>query len=121
MTLCEYLKALQTKKVAVIGIGISNIPLIRMLCEAGVSVTACDRKNRDALGKLADELTSLGCSLKLGDNYLDGLNADVVFRTPGLHPRYLAEIQREGCTITSEMEVFFDVCPCPIIAVTGSD
>ena len=121
MTLSEYLKELQTKTVAVIGIGISNVPLIRMLCEAGVSVTACDRKDRTALGELADELVSLGCKLRLGEKYLEALEADVVFRTPGLHPRYLAEIQSKGSTVTSEMEVFFDVCPCPIIAVTGSD
>jgi len=46
---------------------------------------------------------------------------DVIFRTPGLHPRYLEEAIQRGSVVTSEMEVFFEVCPCPIIGITGSD
>ena len=121
MTLQEYLMSLQGKRCAVIGIGVSNTPLIRLLRGAGIDVTACDRKDRAALGALADELEALGCTLQLGENYLQGLDQDVVFRTPGLHPRFLREAGERGCCLTSEMEVFFDVCPCPIIAVTGSD
>ena len=121
MTLSNYLENLKNKTVAVIGIGVSNVPLIRLLCGAGISVTACDKKDRTALGNIADELESIGCRLRLGENYLDGLCEDVVFRTPGLHPKYLEDAKKRGSTITSEMEVFFDVCPCPIIAVTGSD
>lgn len=121
MTLTNYLETLKNKSVAVIGIGVSNVPLIRLLCGAGISVTACDKKDRTALGVIADELEALGCRFRLGENYLEGLSEDVIFRTPGLHPRYLADAKSRGSIITSEMEVFFDVCPCPIIAVTGSD
>ncbi len=121
MTLKRYLDTLKDKRVAVIGIGVSNVPLIRLLCGAGISVTACDRKDRTSLGSLADELESLGCVLRLGENYLADLNEDVIFRTPGLHPRYLENAKQRGSVITSEMEVFFDVCPCPIFAITGSD
>lgn len=121
MTLKEYLCTLRGKRVAVTGIGVSNQPLLRLLLEAGVDVTACDRKERAGLGALAEELEAAGCTLKLGPDYLEGLDHDVIFRTPGLHPRYLAEAQERGSVITSEMEVFFDVCPCPILAVTGSD
>ena len=121
MTLINYLDSLKNKSVAVIGIGVSNVPLIRLLCGAGISVTACDKKERAALGPIADELEAMGCRFRLGENYLDGLSEDVIFRTPGLHPRYLADAKDRGSIITSEMEVFFDVCPCPIIAVTGSD
>mgnify|MGYP007025198494 CR=1 FL=1 len=46
---------------------------------------------------------------------------DVIFRTPGLHPRFLEEARARGGVLTSEMEVFFQVCPCPILGVTGSD
>ena len=68
-------------------------------------------------------LERAGCTLRTGDDYLDGVEADIVFRTPGMHPgnpaiRALAD---RGAEITSEMEVFFEVCPCQIIAVTGSD
>ncbi len=121
MKLSAYLETLQGNSVAVIGIGISNLPLIRLLRAAEISVTACDKKNRTALGDIAEELEHLGCTLRLGEDYLNGLCEDVIFRTPGLHPRYLEEARQRGSIITSEMEVFFAVCPCPIIAITGSD
>ena len=121
MTLEEYLGTLAGKTVAVIGVGVSNTPLIRLLRGAGITVTACDKKDREALGSLAEELEAIGCALRLGPDYLEDLQADVIFRTPGLHPKYLEAARRRGSQITSEMEVFFQVCPCPIIAVTGSD
>lgn len=121
MTLNEYLNTLRGKSVAVIGIGVSNVPLIRLLRAAGIAVTACDRKKYEDLGSIAGELEALGCKLRLGEDYLKGLREDVIFRTPGLHPRYLEEAVRQGSAVTSEMEVFFEVCPCPIIGITGSD
>ena len=121
MTLKDYLKSLRGKHVAVTGIGVSNRPLLRLLLDAGIDVTACDRKGREALGGLAEELEADGCKLRLGEGYLEGLDHDVIFRTPGLHPRFLEAAKARGSVITSEMEVFFDVCPCPILAVTGSD
>lgn len=121
MTLQDYLETLKNKRVAVIGVGVSNQPLLTLLLKAGVDVTACDKKDRAALGTLAEDLEKSGCKLRLGPDYLDGLDYDVIFRTPGLHPRFLEEARSHGSVITSEMEVFFNVCPCPILAVTGSD
>lgn len=121
MTIQAYLAALRDKTVAVIGAGVSNTPLIRLLRQSGVAVTVCDRKNREALGPLAEELEGMGCALRLGEDYLAGLTEDVIFRTPGLHPRYLEEAKRRGSVVTSEMEAFFEVCPCPVVGVTGSD
>ena len=123
MTLQEYLDTLKGKTVAVIGIGVSNTPLLRMLLRAGIDVTACDKRRREDLGELAEELESLGARLQLGEDYLKGLRQDVIFRTPGLRPDVpeLLEAMAQGSTLSSEMEVFFEVCPCPIIAVTGSD
>ena len=108
---------------AVIGIGVSNRPLIELLAARGISVTARDRQQRQALGDYAGHLEAMGCRLCLGEEYLDGLNEDVIFRTPGMRPDVpeLAAAVARGSTLTSEMEVFFEVCPCPIIAVTGSD
>jgi len=123
LTLQSYLDSLRGKRVAVIGIGVSNTPLIRTLCHAGIDVTACDKNDRDAFGTLAEELEGLGATLKLGETYLDGLDQDIIFRSPGIRPDippFLAAIER-GSKLTSEMEVFFRVCPCKIIAVTGSD
>ena len=122
-TIQEYLASLRGKRVAVLGIGVSNTPLIKMLLRADVEVTACDKRQREDFGGQAEELESLGAELRLGPDYLDGLDHDVIFRTPGLRPDVpqLLAARERGSTITSEMEVFFQVCPCPIIAVTGSD
>ena len=123
MTLQEYLNSLKDKTVAVIGIGVSNTPLLRMLLCSGITVTACDKRQRGELGELADELEQGGAKLQLGADYLEGLDQDVIFRTPGMRPDVpqLLAAREKGSIITSEMEVFFDVCPCSIIAVTGSD
>ena len=86
MTLQEYLTSLRHKTVAVIGIGVSNTPLLRRLLAEGIAVTACDRSSREKLGPLADELEAAGATLHLGEGYLDGLTQDVIFRTPGLRP-----------------------------------
>ena len=83
MTLQEYLTSLRHKTVAVIGIGVSNTPLLRRLLAEGIAVTACDRSSREKLGPLADELEAAGATLHLGEGYLDGLTQDVIFRTPG--------------------------------------
>ena len=119
----EYLSSLQNKTVAVIGIGVSNRPLIELLLSREIAVTACDKKDRAALGPLAEGLEGKGCRLQLGPDYLKDLTEDIIFRTPGMRPdlpELTAAVER-GSELTSEMEVFFQVCPCPIIAVTGSD
>ncbi len=123
MTIQEYLASLRGKTAAVLGIGVSNTPLIELLCRSGVHVTACDKKSRAELGERAEQLEALGAQLRLGEGYLDALRADVIFRTPGLRPDVpaLLKAKAHGSVVTSEMEVFFEVCPCPIIGVTGSD
>lgn len=123
MNLTEYLASLRGSTVTVIGIGVSNTPLIEMLCKSGNRVVACDLKSREALGETAERLESLGAVLKLGKDYLKDLEPGVIFRTPGMRPDLpeLTEAVERGAVLTSEMEIFFEVCPCPIIAVTGSD
>ena len=118
-----YLASLQNKTVAVIGIGVSNQPLLRLLLSRGISVTACDKKSREALGVVAEQLEAMGCCLRLGEDYLKDLTEDMIFRTPGMRPDLpeLTEAVARGSVLTSEMEVFLEVCPCPIVAVTGSD
>ncbi len=123
MTIQEYLDSIRDKKVYVFGIGVSNIPLIKMLRAHGIAVTACDKNTREGLGKTAEELEALGVKLHLGEGYMDGIDADLIFRSPGIRPdvpAFEAAVAR-GAKVTSEMEVFFDVCPCKKIAVTGSD
>ena len=119
----QYFTSLKDKKVAVLGLGVSNQPLVRLLLQYGCDVTGCDRTPREKLEESVLELERLGCKLSLGDTYLDNIDADVVFRTPGMHPGNpaLEALRRRGAEVTSEMEVFFEVCPCRIFAVTGSD
>lgn len=123
-TIAEYLASLEGKSVAVIGMGVSNTPLIRMLLRAGVKVTVCDKAAREQIAERADELESLGAKFQLGPDYLEKLSRfDVIFRTPGLSPNHpsVKEAVEKGSVLTSEMELFFRLCPCKIIAVTGSD
>ncbi len=122
--IAEYLESLQTRSVAVIGMGVSNMPLIRMLLRDGLKVTVCDKVPRARVEQQAAELESLGGKLQLGPDYLAKIHKfDLIFRTPGLSPNTpeLKKAAEKGCRITSEMELFFQLCPCKIIGVTGSD
>ena len=123
MTLQEYVDSLKGKRIAVLGIGISNTPLLRLLLDNGCDVTACDKRSLEDLGSLGQELLKKGCRLQLGEDYLENLDQDLIFRTPGLMPfdPHLEASKEKGAEITSEMEVFLRLCPCRIIAVTGSD
>ena len=116
----RYFTSLKDQKIAVLGLGVSNRPLVKLLLEFGCDVTGCDRTPAD---KVDAEVLELGCKLSLGDGYLEGVEADVLFRTPGMHPGHPAirALAERGTQVTSEMEVFFRVCPCHLIAVTGSD
>jgi UDP-N-acetylmuramoylalanine--D-glutamate ligase len=119
----QYFYSLKGKRIAVFGLGVSNRPLVRLLLEFGCDVVGCDRTPREKIDAEVLELEKAGCKLSLGDTYLDDLQADLVFRTPGMHPGNpaLENLRAAGAEVTSEMEVFFEVCPCKILAVTGSD
>ncbi len=120
-TLSEFLSWVKGRRIDVIGIGVSNLPLIKKLAQNGAVVFAHDR--REELGETGNELKKMGVELILGENYLGSLDGEMVFKTPGLRfdvPELLAASER-GAVITSEMELFFDVCPAHIFAVTGSD
>ena len=123
MTFDGYFENLRGKKIAVMGLGVSNRPLVKLLLSYGCNVTGCDRTPREKLDNEVLELEKAGCSLRLGDTYLQNVEADIVFRTPGMHPNNpaLVDLRAKGAKITSEMEVFFELCPCHTIAVTGSD
>ena len=111
------------KKIAVLGLGISNIPLIDFLLKFDVSITAFDKREKDQLGKVYDDLKKSGIEVVTGENYLNYLNHDIIFKTPGMRPDIpqLNAAKEKGSMITSEMELFFELCPAQIIGVTGSD
>ena len=118
-----YFSSLRGKRIAVLGLGVSNRPLVRLLLEFGCDVLGCDRTPREKLDAEVLQLEEMGCKLSVGDSYLDGVEADILFRTPGMHPGHPAieALRSRGARVTSEMEVFFEVCPCTLLAVTGSD
>lgn len=122
-TFAHYFESLRGKRIVVLGLGVSNRPLVRLLLEFGCQVTGCDKTPREKLDEELLELERLGCQLHVGDGYLDDLEADVVFRTPGMHPGNpaICRLREQGALITSEMDVFFHVAPCNLIGVTGSD
>ena len=119
----SYFTSLQGKHIVVLGLGVSNRPLVRLLLRYGCEVTGCDKTPYEKLDQEVLELERLGCRLQTGDAYLENLSADIVFRTPGMHPGNpaIVKLAENGAEVTSEMEVFFELCPCTILAVTGSD
>ena len=123
MTAKEFYSTLFGKTVSFIGVGRTNLPLIEKFLQHGASVSVRDRREADTLGADGDYLKSLGVTLICGEDYLENITEDILFRTPGV-PYLLPQIQaakENGTAVTSEMEVFFDLCPCKMYAVTGSD
>lgn len=125
MTIQEWKKQIQGCETAVIGIGVSNLPLIRVLCSAGAKVYAHDKRTAEQMPEVSAELEELGVTMVLGADYLERIadTVTVIYKTPGLRcdcPALKTAAER-GVKITSEMELFFELCPAPIIAVTGSD
>ncbi len=120
----EFKDFIKNKNTAVVGIGVSNIPLINFLLELGAEVTAFDKKTQEQLGDTAQELRSKGVNLVLGESYLEKLQGyEVIFKSPSFridNPAFQKEKER-GAYITSEMEEFVRYCPSKIFAVTGSD
>ena len=118
-----FFAALRGRRVTFCGIARSHMPLIRLFKEKGAIVSARDRRALEELGENGKELTALGVPMVLGEDYLQNLTEDVIFRTPGMkyHLPELAQARARGQAVTSELEVFFDLCPCKIYAVTGSD
>jgi len=116
---------IKDKKVAFIGTGVSHIELIKLFLKKKIKIVVCDKKNKEDFDiDLYNELALNGAEFSLGENYLDAIySCDIIFRTPGMYYNNpaLKKARDMGIVVTSEMEVFFDVCPCKIYAVTGSD
>lgn len=123
ITVNNFFENIKGKTVAFIGIGTSNLPLIKLFSDKGANVIACDRKDFESLGENGIKAKEYGAELILGERYLSDIKADIVFRSPGtpFYKEELVNLRNSGVVLTSEMEVFFDLCPCNTIAVTGSD
>lgn len=120
----EFKSFINGKNAAVVGVGISNRPLINFLLSLGAEVTAFDEKDENKLGMIAEELRKNGAELVLGENYMEKLTGfDIIFKTPSMRidNPYLVKEKERGAYITSEMEEFVKYCPAKIFGVTGSD
>ncbi len=118
-------KTMIGKKVAVLGIGVSNLPALDFLATCGCLITACDMKEEENVPKeILSKVKSLCDSWHFGADYLDYLaGQDIILKSPGINPSHprIEEARERGTEITSEMEIFMALCPCKMIAVTGSD
>ncbi|MBO5397884.1 MAG: UDP-N-acetylmuramoyl-L-alanine--D-glutamate ligase [Clostridia bacterium] len=123
--LIEFNTYLKGRSVALIGLGISNIPLIDYLHDVGAIVTIFERKEAEYIDKyVIDKIVNYGMECYFGEDYLDELDEfDVIFRSPSLLPTNsdLMREARRGAIITTEVEMFIELCPCKVIGVTGSD
>jgi len=120
----EFKRFIKGKNVAVVGIGVSNIPLIEFLIDLGAKVTAFDKKNIEKLKEVVDKYQCKGVKFELGEEYLSNLHGfDVIFKTPSMRidGKELTIAKNEGAYITSEMEEFVRYCPAKVYGITGSD
>ncbi len=121
----EFNAYIKFRKVAIIGLGVSNLPLLKYMYENKARVTVFDEKNIEAIPKKTmDAITAYGFKFYLGKNCLSNLKGfDIIFRSPSCLPTRF-ELQQEearGAIVTSEIEILMKMCPCKIIGVTGSD
>ncbi len=118
-------KTMIGKKVSVVGIGISNLPALEFLNKCGAIITACDKRNEcDMDEEIVEKVNSLCEYTHFGEDYLDHFEGqDIILKAPGVNPalKQIAKAKQDGIEITSEMEIFMSLCPCKMIAVTGSD
>lgn len=121
----EFNQYLFHRKIAIIGLGVSNIPLIDYFHEYKAYVTVFDNRSIDEIPKeVMDKITEYGMEFSFGHNNLEKLvGFDIIFRSPSCMPNIPeleAEAQR-GAIVTSEIEMLMEMCPGTVIGVTGSD
>ena len=119
-----FVEKLKMSKIAIVGIGVSNVPLIKYLTELNCNITLFDKKEMSAFNKEIKEIIN-NCGLKtyFGDDYLENLiGFDVIFRSPSILPtnKYLQSEEERGALITTEVEQVIRFAPCPVIGITGS-
>ena len=121
----EFNDYIKFRKVAVIGLGVSNLPLLDYLHEKKAFVTVFDNRNIDDISKdIVDKITEYAFEFSFGENYLEKLKGfDLIFRSPSCLPT-VPELQLEaerGAIVTTEIEMLIEMCPAKVIGVTGSD
>ena len=108
---------------AVLGFGVSNIPLVEMLIECGNEITVYDKNDFNNLDARAKDFANRGVKFITGEKYLNKIDGDIIFRSPGIRPDYpgITNAVKNGAELTSEMELFIELTPATVLGVTGSD
>ena len=123
--LVEFNNYIKNKKVAIIGLGVSNLPLIDYLYKLGSEITLFNNKPIEQLDKnILDKIYEYKLKFSFGENYLNKLvGFDVIFRSPSCRPDIpqIEEEVKRGALLTSEIELVLEMCPGTTIGVTGSD
>ena len=113
------------RKIAIIGLGVSNIPLIDYMYEKKATVTVFDdREEKDINPKIMKKIKEYKFNYYFGKDNLKHLdNFDIIFRSPSCLPTKpeLVQAVEKGALVTTEIEMLMKMCPCKIIGVTGSD
>ena len=121
----EFEKNLKNKKVAVIGVGVSNIPLIEYLHEKEAEVTIFDSKEEEKIDEnIIEKIKKYDFKYYFGENSLSNLKGyELIFRSPSCLPtrKELVEEKQRGAIVTTEIEQLMKMAPCKIIGITGSD
>ncbi len=123
MNRAEWKQRIENSRCTVIGFGVSNRPLVRYLRSLGATVSVRDKAPREKLGEDAELLEREGVRFITGEGYLDGIDEDIIFRTPGLRPDAppLKKAVANGAILTSETELFLALTSAVVLGVTGSD
>ena len=121
----KFEKKLESQKVAVIGLGVSNIPLIDYLHSKNADVSVFDDREEEKINKeIIEKIKKYGFEYYLGrENLKNLIGFDLIFRSPSClptKPELVAEINR-GAIVTTEIEQLMKLAPCKIIGITGSD
>ena len=112
----EFEEFVRFRKVAIIGLGVSNLPLLDYFYEKKSYVTVFDNKDIEQIPKeILDKITNYGFNFSLGANSLSKLKGfDLVLRSPSClptKPELVAEAER-GAIVTSEIELLMKMAPC---------
>ena len=121
----EFNDYIRFRKVAIIGLGVSNLPLMEYLYEKKANVTVFDERDIDSISKdIMDKITTYGFGFHFGEDALKNLKGfNVIFRSPSCLPtrKELVDEANNGAIVTTEVELLMKMCPCKIVGVTGSD
>lgn len=121
----EFNNYIRFRKIAIIGLGVSNIPLIDYMHEKKATVTVFDdREEKDINPQIIKKIKEYKFNYYFGKDNLKHLdNFDIIFRSPSCLPTKpeLAQAAENGALVTTEIEMLMKMCPCKIIGVTGSD